>query len=93
LVRARLFSTPRPFVHNGRAELLVVGGDAISVHEPTTGRELWRWGTWNPTGIGHWRHVPSPTAGGGVILACGPKDAPVYAVKADPSTTWRRPGV
>jgi hypothetical protein len=93
LVRARLFSTPRPFVHNGRAELLVVGGDAISGHEPTTGRELWRWGTWNPTRIGHWRHVPSPTAGGGVILACGPKDAPVYAVKADPSTTWRRPGV
>jgi outer membrane protein assembly factor BamB len=26
--------------------------------------------------------VPSPTAGAGVILACGPKNAPVYAVKA-----------
>src|SRR5262249_50940418 len=41
----------------------------------------WRWGTWNPTHIGHWRLVPSPSAGGGVALACGPKDAPVYAVK------------
>jgi outer membrane protein assembly factor BamB len=76
------FSTPLPFVHNGRQELVVVGGDAISGHDPKDGRELWRWGTWNPTKIGHWRLVPSPTVGGGVILACGPKNAPVYAVKA-----------
>ena len=81
------FSTPLPFVHQGRAELVVVGGDAISGHEPATGRELWRWGTWNPTRIGHWRLVPSPAVGGGVILACGPKDAPVYAVKAGGSGT------
>ncbi len=76
------FSTPLPFAHNGRQELVIVGGDAISGHDPKDGRELWRWGTWNPTKIGHWRLVPSPTVGGGVILACGPKNAPVYAVKA-----------
>jgi outer membrane protein assembly factor BamB len=76
------FSTPLPFTHNGRSELVVVGGDCITGHEPATGRELWRWGTWNPTKIGHWRLVPSPTVGAGVILACGPKNAPVYAVKA-----------
>lgn len=81
------FSTPLPFTHNGRAELVVIGGDAITGHEPTTGRELWRWGTWNPTKIGHWRLVPSPTVGGGVILACAPKNAPVYAVKAGGSGT------
>ena len=75
------FSTPLPFVHNGRAELVVVGGDAISGHEPTTGRELWRWGTWNPTRIGHWRLVPSPVSKGANVLACAPKGAPVYAVK------------
>ncbi|MBM3830648.1 MAG: hypothetical protein FJ406_08940 [Verrucomicrobia bacterium] len=76
------FSTPVPFTHNGRKEFVIVGGDCITGHEPTTGRELWRWGTWNPTQIGHWRLVPSPTIGAGVILACGPKGAPVYAVKA-----------
>ncbi|MEN9633303.1 MAG: hypothetical protein RL077_1707 [Verrucomicrobiota bacterium] len=75
------FSTPLPFTQNGRAELIVVGGDCITGHEPATGRELWRWGTWNPTKIGHWRLVPSPTVGAGVILACGPKNAPVYAIK------------
>jgi outer membrane protein assembly factor BamB len=76
------FSTPLPFTQNGRKELVVVGGDRISGHDPANGRELWTWGTWNPTRIGHWRLVPSPTVGAGVILACGPKGAPVYAVKA-----------
>ncbi len=75
------FSTPTPYTHNGREELLIVGGDCISGHDPDTGKEYWRWGTWNPTRIGHWRLVPSPTAGAGVVLACGPKDSPVYAVK------------
>ena len=81
------YSTPLPFTHNGRQELIIVGGDCITGHEPASGRELWRWGTWNPTKIGHWRLVPSPTVGGGVILACGPKNAPVYAVKTGGSGT------
>lgn len=75
------FSTPTPYTHNGREELLIVGGDCISGHDPKTGKEYWRWGTWNPTRIGHWRLVPSATAGDGIVLACAPKDAPVYAVK------------
>ncbi|MCC6352847.1 MAG: PQQ-like beta-propeller repeat protein [Verrucomicrobiae bacterium] len=68
---------------SGRAELLVVGGDCLTGHDPTNGDELWRWGTWNPKQIGHWRLVPSPVAGQGVILACGPKREPIYAVRAD----------
>jgi outer membrane protein assembly factor BamB len=75
------FSTPIPHTHNGRTEILVVGGDCITGHAPDTGKELWRWGTWNPQKITHWRLVPSPVAAEGVALACGPKNAPVYAVK------------
>ncbi|MAE32506.1 MAG: hypothetical protein CMO43_13115 [Verrucomicrobiales bacterium] len=76
------FSTPIPFSHDGRDEILIVGGDCLTGHDPKSGKELWRWGTWNPTRIGHWRLVPSPVAGGGVVLACAPKRAPVYAIKA-----------
>jgi outer membrane protein assembly factor BamB len=76
------FTTPTPFEHDGRKELLVAGGDCLTGHDPATGRELWRWGTWNPNRIGHWRLVPSPLGAGSVILACAPKGAPVYAVKA-----------
>ena len=76
------FTTPVPFEYGGRKELLVAGGDALSGHDLESGRELWRWGTWNPTRIGHWRLVPSPVAGGGVVLACAPKGDPIYAIKA-----------
>ena len=79
------YSTPIPFVHEGRTELLVVGGDCITGHSLKDGVELWRWGTWNPTRITHWRLVPSPVAGGGIVLACAPKESPIYAFKAGPS--------
>jgi outer membrane protein assembly factor BamB len=81
------FTTPVPFAGENRSELLVVGGDCLTGHDPATGRELWRWGTWNPTRIGHWRLVTSPVAGGGVALACGPKGSPVFAIKAGGSGT------
>ena len=75
------FSTPMPYTHDGRTEILVVGGDDITGHDPETGREIWRWGTWNPKRITHWRLVPSPIAGAGIALACAPKKDPIYAVK------------
>lgn len=75
------FSTPMPYTHEGRTEILVVGGDDITGHDPKTGKEIWRWGTWNPKRITHWRLVPSPIAGGGIALACAPKKDPIYAVK------------
>lgn len=75
------FSTPIPHTNDGREEILISGGDMLSGHDPKTGKELWRWGTWNPTRIGHWRLVPSPVAADGVVLGCGPKNAPVFAIK------------
>ena len=79
------FTTPTPIVHNGREELLVSGGDCITGHDPASGKELWRWGTWNHKRISHWRLVPSPAYGKGVILACAPKGEPIYALNAGKS--------
>jgi outer membrane protein assembly factor BamB len=90
------FSTPIPLLGGTRPEILLMGGDCVTGHDPATGRELWRWGTWNPTRISHWRVVPSPVFGGGVVLACAPKNEPVFAVKAggsgvldDRSIAWK----
>jgi outer membrane protein assembly factor BamB len=76
------FATPMPFTFRGQKQLLIIGGDDLTAHDPSTGNELWRWGTWNPTRIGHWRHVPSPIASDDVILVCAPKRDPIYAIKA-----------
>jgi outer membrane protein assembly factor BamB len=76
------FSTPIPVLHDGRAELVISGGDCLTGHDPATGKELWRWGTYNPQQIGHWRLVPSPVYGQGVFLVCAPKGDPIYAIKA-----------
>lgn len=76
------FTSPIGVEENGRKALLVIGGDALTAHDAATGKELWRWGTWNPERIRHWRHVPSPVVGDGVVLVCAPKRDPVYAIKA-----------
>lgn len=75
------FSTPVFHEVDGKTEMLIVGGDVITGHDPETGAEIWRWGTWNPRRIGHWRLVPSAVAGGGVALASAPKGEPIFAVK------------
>jgi len=77
------YATPIPHIgRGGRPELIIMGGDVLTGHDPTDGSELWRWGTWNPDHREQWwRVVPSPVVGGGVALACGPKGAPVCAVK------------
>ncbi len=75
------YATPIPFGKSGEEQLLVAGGDVLTGHDPATGRELWRWGSWNPQRIGHWRLVPSPVGGAGVVLLCAPKREPVYALK------------
>jgi outer membrane protein assembly factor BamB len=75
------FTTPIPTGLGNAAQLLIAGGDALSGHDPATGRELWRWGSYNPTRIGHWRVVPSPVAAAGHAILCAPKGAPVYAIK------------
>jgi outer membrane protein assembly factor BamB len=94
------FSTPIPRIDGDKKELLIVGGDAITGHDLQSGKELWRWDNMNPVKIGHWRLVPSPVSGGGVTLACGPKQSPIYAVKTglsglldDEDLAWSSEGI
>jgi outer membrane protein assembly factor BamB len=89
------YTTPIPFDYQGRKEILIAGGDCLTAHDPETGAELWRWATYDPMKISHWRLVPSPVAGGGVALVCAPKGDPVYAIKpgsgvlSDSAIAWK----
>ena len=77
------YATPIPAENNGQKQLLIAGGDAISGHDPATGRELWRWGNFNPKRITMWPLVASPVVCEGLALLCVPKEQPVYALKID----------
>lgn len=77
------YTTTIPYIaKDGQKQLLLVGGDVLTGHDPATGKELWRWGTWNPNHREkYWRLVPSVVVGGGVAVVCAPKRAPVFAVQ------------
>ncbi|NUN98560.1 MAG: PQQ-binding-like beta-propeller repeat protein, partial [Candidatus Omnitrophica bacterium] len=76
------YSTPMPYTWGDRREILIVGGDCVTGHDPGSGAELWRWGSWNPAKITHWRIVPSLAAMEGFIYVCAPKGSPVFAINA-----------
>jgi outer membrane protein assembly factor BamB len=40
----------------------------------------------NPGSIPHWRLVPSPISSPGIVLTCGPKGAPAFAVRPGTGT-------
>ena len=74
------YTTPAWIEANGRAELIVTGGDVVSGHDPATGREYWRADVLNPArGTSH-RIVASPTIVGGLIIAPSRND-PLVAIR------------
>jgi len=75
------YTTPIPVDTAAGAQIVLVGGDCVTGHDPDTGKELWRYGTWNPTKINHWRMVTSAVGGEGLVFACAPKGGPVMAIK------------
>lgn len=76
------YSTPIPLEREGRTEILVVGANYTTAHDPQTGAEIWRCGGLNPKGESYWRIVPSPVTGAGMVFVCGPKRDPVFAIRA-----------
>ncbi len=75
------FASPVCFTFEGQRQLFIVGGDCITGHDASSGKELWRWGNWNPDQNKNLRLVPSVVVGDGIALACSPKKRPVFGVK------------
>jgi outer membrane protein assembly factor BamB len=74
------YTTPAWIEANGRAELIITGGDVVSGHDPATGKEFWRADVLNPSrGTSH-RIVASPTVVDGLIIAPSRND-PLVAMR------------
>jgi outer membrane protein assembly factor BamB len=80
------YSTPIPYRGRNGNEILVVGGDHASGHDPGNGREMWRLRLYDKRDDWY-RIVTSPVAADGLIYAAGPKGQPVVAIKDGGSGT------
>ncbi|MFC1739585.1 PQQ-binding-like beta-propeller repeat protein [Planctomycetota bacterium] len=75
------YSTPIVYKANNRFEIIVVGGDYATSHNPETGKEIWRF-SYSSEKSGNWRLVPSILTAQGLILVTAPRGGnPIYAVK------------
>jgi outer membrane protein assembly factor BamB len=78
------YATPIPHLDAaGKAQLLVVGADYMTGHDPATGAELWRGAGLNPKRRSDMRIVPSPVSAAGLAIAAGPKREPILAFRTD----------
>lgn len=78
------YATPVPHTGpDGKTQILLVGGNCITGHDPANGAELWRGYGLNRKD-GEWmRVVPSPVSVAGLAIACGPKKEQMVAYRTD----------
>ncbi len=78
------YTTPIPFDNQGRWEILVLGGDCLTAHDPETGEETWRWSGLNPRKRGNFRTVSTTVVGeDGMIFVTSPQHNPMHALRVD----------
>lgn len=63
------YTTPALLKRDGKAQIVVTGGDCVTGHDPDTGREIWRANGLNPQQRGNYRIVASPVVIDNMIYA------------------------
>ena len=74
------YTTPALLQYDGRTEIVITGGDAVTGHDPATGKELWRADVLNPANNGDYRIVASPIIAGDLIIAPS-RNNPLVAIR------------
>jgi outer membrane protein assembly factor BamB len=75
------YSTPQLLKYNGRTEIVVLGGDCVTGHDPATGKELWRGNGLNPSNNPNFRTIASVVVFNDIIYA-PTRERPLIAFKA-----------
>ena len=63
------YTTPAVARREGKTEIVLTGGDVVTGHDPTTGKELWRDTGLNPEDEGNYRIIASPVTVGDIVVA------------------------
>jgi outer membrane protein assembly factor BamB len=74
------YTTPALVKSGNSAEIVITGGDAVTGHDPATGKELWRVRGLNPERRGDYRIVSSPVVTAGLVIA-PTRESPMLAVR------------
>jgi outer membrane protein assembly factor BamB len=85
------YASPVLHRNGGKQELLVLGGDCLSAHDPFTGKERWRWGSYNPQREKRWRQVAGVTPGEGVICIPLPRGTATVGIRPEGGTPKAKP--
>ncbi len=75
------YTTPALLKYGATSEIVVTGGDAVTGHDPATGKELWRFNGLNPYNDGSYRIVASPVVHGDLIVVPS-RERPMVVVKS-----------
>ncbi|WP_419189343.1 PQQ-binding-like beta-propeller repeat protein [Stieleria marina] len=80
---AQSYATPLNVQVDGKPMIAVMGGDYLTIHDASNGKELGRLGGFNPTSHEYFRSIASPVAQGNLIICPYARGASVTAVRMD----------
>jgi len=75
------YTTPALLRHNGKAEIVITGGDYVTGHDLATGKELWRGGGFNLQKESAYRIIASPVVFDGLVY-CPTRVRPLLVFRA-----------
>jgi outer membrane protein assembly factor BamB len=75
------YSTPQLLKYGNQQEIVILGGDCVTGHDPATGKELWRLNGLNPTNNPNFRTIASAVVFGDMIYA-PTRERPLIAFRA-----------
>jgi outer membrane protein assembly factor BamB len=67
------YATPIPFRNGDRTEIVLIGADYVTAHDPQTGAELWRYCYATGRRDTRWRLIPSVVTGAGMVFGVQPR--------------------
>ena len=74
------YTTPALLRYGNTTEIVITGGDVVTGHDPSNGKELWRADGLNPSNNGSYRIVASPVVHGEMIVVPS-RERPMLALK------------